>query len=372
MEMATAFTPAAWSSCSRTRRSSPDSIRPRSRLLTVDSFGNDNDLTVAPGPHRPAQPRSTARTRAVDRLDALTASEGDNMAVRIGLQLYSVRNALAESSAATFKGIADLGYRYLEAANHHARTDPGVGFGVRAAELRDHARPTSACRSSAATSTRWTSTRSPRALDYQAELGNTQIGCDIEFYPLRRPRLRAATLRYLQQGRRARARTRGMRFYYHNHFQEFQRFGSDYVYDIILANTDPELGLPRAGHLLGVPGRAGPARVDEPATPTGSSCCTRRTSRPTRRSRSTCTTAVVIDATENIDDTVFTANARTHCCFTEIGTGVLPIQDIIDTAGTLPNLQYMFLEQDYSRLPDLDSIARSRDAFSHFTGISWE
>ena len=59
-------------------------------------------------------------------------------------------------------------------------------------------------------------------------------------------------------------------------------------------------------------------------------------------------------------------------CFTEIGTGVLPIQDIIDTAGTLPNLQYMFLEQDYSRLPDLDSIARSRDAFSHFTGISWE
>jgi hypothetical protein len=58
-------------------------------------------------------------------------------------------------------------------------------------------------------------------------------------------------------------------------------------------------------------------------------------------------------------------------CFTEIGTGVLPIQDILDTADTLPNLQYMLLEQDYSRLPDLDSIARSREAFSSYTGISW-
>ena len=59
-------------------------------------------------------------------------------------------------------------------------------------------------------------------------------------------------------------------------------------------------------------------------------------------------------------------------CFTEIGTGILPIQDIIDTANTLPNLQYMLLEQDFSRLPDLDSIARSRGAFSSYTGISWD
>ena len=49
--------------------------------------------------------------------------------LKIGLQLYSVRNAFAESSTATLKRIADLGYRYLEAANHVAATDDGIGFG---------------------------------------------------------------------------------------------------------------------------------------------------------------------------------------------------------------------------------------------------
>ena len=34
---------------------------------------------------------------------------------------------------------------------------------------------------------------------------------------------------------------RGMRFYYHNHYQEFQRFGDKLVYDIIMENTDPGL-----------------------------------------------------------------------------------------------------------------------------------
>ncbi len=33
----------------------------------------------------------------------------------------------------------------------------------------------------------------------------------------------------------------GRRFYYHNHYQEFQEFGDDFVYDLILKNTDPEL-----------------------------------------------------------------------------------------------------------------------------------
>jgi hypothetical protein len=59
-------------------------------------------------------------------------------------------------------------------------------------------------------------------------------------------------------------------------------------------------------------------------------------------------------------------------CFTEIGTCVLPIQDIIDTASKLPNLEYMFLEQDHTTLPEIESIRGSHHAFSsRFTGITW-
>ncbi len=129
----------------------------------------------------------------------------------------------------------------------------------------------------------------PRALDYQAELGNRQIGCDIEFYPLGD---RDYVLRRCDAFNRVGelARERGMRFYYHNHFQEFQRLGDDYVYDIILANTDPDLVLLEFDTYWVYRGGQDPHRVDAPATPTVSSCCIRRTFPPTRPSRSTSTT----------------------------------------------------------------------------------
>jgi hypothetical protein len=81
--------------------------------------------------------------------------------------------------------------------------------------------------------------------------------------------------------------------------------------------------------------------------------------------------AGVVSPTETIDLAVFEERKDTRC-FTEISTGVLPIQDIIDAASKLPNLEYMFLEQDHTTLPEIDSIRHSHDAFSsRFTGITW-
>ena len=33
----------------------------------------------------------------------------------------------------------------------------------------------------------------------------------------------------------------GFRYYYHNHYQEFQHFGDTTVYDYIMSHTDPSL-----------------------------------------------------------------------------------------------------------------------------------
>ena len=51
------------------------------------------------------------------------------MAVKVGIQLYSVKNALKERPYETLRQVAEAGYRYVEAANHDAENDPGVGFG---------------------------------------------------------------------------------------------------------------------------------------------------------------------------------------------------------------------------------------------------
>jgi sugar phosphate isomerase/epimerase len=289
------------------------------------------------------------------------------MDVRIGLQLYSVRQSLAEDPWETLAQIAQAGFTRLEAANHNARNDPGVGFGVRAPELRDqlgdlglsivgcHINPLHL-------------DILPRALDYQAELGNTQIGCDIEFYPYGdRDFVLRRCETFNQVGELA--RERGMRFYYHNHFQEFQRFGDDYVYDLILANTDPSLVFLEIDTYWVY--RGGQDPVEWMTRFADRVILLHQKDFPTNAPQPLDLYSGIVSPAAHIDMALFEASKDT-LCFTEIGTGVLPIQDIVDCAATLPNLDYMILEQDHTTFPEIESIRRSHDAFSaKFTGITW-
>jgi sugar phosphate isomerase/epimerase len=289
------------------------------------------------------------------------------MTVRTGLQLYSVRNSLARDPWGTLARLAEAGFTHLEAANHNARNDPGVCFGVAASELRNqlanlglsiigcHINPLEL-------------DILPRALDYQAELGNSQFGCDIEFFPYgdRDYVLRRAEV-FNKVGELARAR--GMRFYYHNHFQEFQRVGDDYVYDLILENTDPDLVKLELDTYWMYRGGQDPIAWM-------TKCADRvillhQKDFPADGPQPLNLFDGVVSPTENIDMTVFEERKDTRC-FTEIGTGVLPIQSILDAAGALPNVDYLILEQDHTALDEIESVRTSRHAFaSNFTGISW-
>jgi sugar phosphate isomerase/epimerase len=289
------------------------------------------------------------------------------MNVRVGLQLYSVRESLARDPWGTLARLAEAGFTRLEAANHNALNDPGVGFGVAAPELRAqladlglsivgcHINPLDL-------------DILPRALDYQAELGNTQFGCDIEFYPYgdRDYVMRRAEV-FNRVGELA--RERGMRFYYHNHFQEFQRFGDDYVYDLILENTDPELVKLEIDTYWMYRGGQDPIEWMQ-------KCADRvvllhQKDFPADAPQPLNLFEGVVSPTENIDMAVF-QERKDRRCFTEIGTGVLPIQGILDTAGALPRLDFLFLEQDHTALDDVESVRTSKRAFdANFTGVSW-
>jgi sugar phosphate isomerase/epimerase len=289
------------------------------------------------------------------------------MDVRIGLQLFSVRQSLAQDPWRTLAAVAEAGFTRLEAANHNARNDPGVGFGVQAAELRDqlgelglsvvgcHINPLHL-------------DILPRALDYQAELGNTQIGCDIEFYPNAD---RDFVLRRCETFNRVGelAGERGMRFYYHNHFQEFQPIGDGCVYDLILENTDPGLVFLELDTYWMY--RGGQDPIEWMTRFPDRVILLHQKDFPADAPQPLNLYDGVVSRSENIDMAVFEERMNTRC-FTEIGTGVLPIQDIIDAASGLPNLEYMLLEQDHTTLPEIESISRSHDAFSsRFTGITW-
>jgi sugar phosphate isomerase/epimerase len=278
-----------------------------------------------------------------------------------------VRNSLARDPWGTLARLAEAGFTHLEAANHHARTDPGVGFGVAASELRAqlanlglsiigcHINPLEL-------------DILPRALDYQAELGNTQFGCDIEFFPYgdRDYVLRRAEM-FNKVGELARERR--MRFYYHNHFQEFQRIGDDYVYDLILENTDPDLVKLELDTYWMYRGGQDPTAWMQKCS--DRVILVHQKDFPTDAPQPLNLYDGVVSPTENIDMAVFDERKDTRC-FTEICTGVLPIQRILDAAGALPAVDYLILEQDHTAMDEIESVRTSRNAFaSNFTGISW-
>lgn len=55
--------------------------------------------------------------------------------------------------------------------------------------------------------------------------------------------------------------------------------------------------------------------------------------------------------------------------FCEIGTGCMPIQEIIDTINQYTNAEYLFLEQDFTKKDEIESIQISFDNLKKYHGV---
>lgn len=289
------------------------------------------------------------------------------MPLKVGIQLYSVRNSLQKDPYGTLERIAQTGFKYVEAANHNADNDNGVGFGVSAEKMKEsldklgmtivgcHINPLKLDTLSG-------------ILDYHQILGNRQIGCDIEFFPyndidyvLRRCEL------FNKVGKMC--KERGMRYYYHNHYQEFQKFGDKTVYEIIMENTDPSLVFAEMDTYWMT--RAGQDPVKLIKRYKDRLVLLHQKDFPKDSPQNMVMYNGIVKPDSPITPELFedTLNPRS---FTEIGTGILPIQKIIDAASTAPNLEYIILEQDFTRYDEIESIKISMDAFHKFSGIGWD
>lgn len=289
------------------------------------------------------------------------------MTLKVGIQLYSVRQSLKAEPFKTLEKIAEAGYKYVEAANHDALTDDGVGFGLSAKEMKEaldnlglsivgcHVNPLKI-------------ERLPAILDYHQELGNKQIGCDIEFFPyedmdylLHRCEL------FNKIGEMC--KERGMRYYYHNHYQEFQKFGDKTVYELIMENTDPHLVfIEMDTYWITRAGRDPLQLIDKYKDRL---VLLHQKDFPKESLQPIVMYDGVIDPHKAITYPMF-EDTKDPQCFTEIGTGVLPIQDIINMALKAPNLDYIILEQDHTNLDEIESIQTSMKAFQKYTGIEWK
>ncbi len=306
--------------------------------------------------------------------------------LKVGLILYSVRAEMEKDPIGTVEKVAQLGYKNIEVCNHNAIQDPGCGFGVDAQTLKA-AFDQFGSKVVSAHVFPFEKSDMQAVMAYNQALGNK---CIVN--PMGKFSTYDDLMRQCEDFNRwgKICRENGMTYLYHNHDHEFKTFGGKPILDLIAENTDPNYlsfeldtfwtmraGINPVDQLKKMGNRiklvhqkdfawdsmaplntigltAEEREMHGEVGMDGSSAYAQRGGRMSQEE---------VDAQRRIRNTAFT----------EIGTGIMHIQEIIDAANQYTGAEYIILEQDYTRMESqLASVAKSMEAFKKFTGISWD
>ncbi len=296
--------------------------------------------------------------------------------MKVGLQLYTVRKGMAKNPVKTLEMVAEEGYQYIEMANHNADTDIGTGFGMTKEEfihtlsslglhvVGAHIAPSGQPATLPGFYQPENDDQWKRIIDFYAGTGAQYLSIPLDFF---------TDMDYLK--RRCEAYNRigsycrlsGLQLLYHNHYSEYQRLEGKYLMDLILENTDSDnLGIELDAYWV-FRGLIDPAKLirhygnrvkllhekDFPLDQVNNLC-----------------------SWNFVDQNILCTWESFHSAtreefFTEIGEGVIKIQDVID-AGNEVGIPYIFIEQDASLLDERASIKKSMENFKKMRGMEWE
>ena len=184
-----------------------------------------------PAPDAPQDRRRFLATLGAVTLGAVTlgaAGFGAPRAARIGLQLYTVRDALGRDFDRTLARVAEIGYQEVEFAGYFGRGPAQV----RAALARTGLAAPSA-HVPLGSESEWAAT-----LDMAREMGHQYVV--LAWLPPEQRRTLDDYRRLAERLNRAgeAATAAGLRFAYHNHDFELTPLGGSVPYDLLLAGTD--------------------------------------------------------------------------------------------------------------------------------------
>lgn len=281
--------------------------------------------------------------------------------MKAAIQLYSVAPLMEKDPLGTIERVTQAGFKYLEVANHNTDTDTGIGFGVAASEVKTLLDRVGAKVISAHLDPDY---NLPQLAEYQQAIGNQNIVYSRDFYRNKDEVLRRAE-RMNEIG--AQCKKLGMQLYYHNHFHEFLSFEGEVIWDILMDNMDP--GLVKIQLDTFWVRRAGidPVQVMKKL---GKRCVMVHQKDYAKGYDA------VMDMTKQVRDGQYIDRSFYDMyeypeTFTEIGTGVMDIQGIIDAGNTYCDMQYIILEQDHSKLDRIESIKRSKAGLEKCSGVEW-
>jgi sugar phosphate isomerase/epimerase len=287
--------------------------------------------------------------------------------MKVGLQLFSVRNSMAMSPLDTIEKVIKAGYKYIEMANHHAEDDPGCGFPVEAGDLNkllnrygakvvnSHLSPINEKVASHSIND---------IIRFHKAIGNNSLTSAMEFFFSKDDIMKKCEL-YNQIGKTC--KEQGVDFLYHNHFHEFQQFDGRTALDLMAENTDPEYVKFEIDTYWAMRGGQDPVSLIRKL---GKRVKLIHQKDFPKNSKENVNLLSSIEPGSKIDMNVFW-ELDNPSSFTEIGTGIMDIQSIIDAANET-GIEYIILEQDYSKYMEFQSLQVSMDSFKKYSGISFE
>lgn len=281
------------------------------------------------------------------------------MALKIGLQMYSVREHMAEDPFKTFELAAKAGYKYFELANLNAREDFGCGFHAPAKELKKHVEDLG-CEIVAAHIKPFDDTNVDRVLEYHAELGTKYLMSKPNEGS--RAQIESVCDRYAFLAEKCRAV--GIQHALHVGYTPFIEAGVTLL-DVVFENTRPEdlkfeidsywamrSGIEPKALIHKYGNRI--VAMHEKDLPTDF------------RGQLNINDSFKPGTRMDLKDFFSYVKKEDFC---EIGTGCMPIQEIIDTINQYTNAEYLFLEQDFTKKDEIESIQISFDNLKKYHGV---
>ena len=291
--------------------------------------------------------------------------------MKVGLQVYTVRNHLKENPRKTLEEVVKAGYRYIEFANHFADKDVGIGFNYSLEEVKRIVKDLGITVVGAhimSSSDDFDIYSKPdyfkKIIDFYVALDAKNLSIPIDFYPTL-DALKRRCEDFNKIGKLC--KENGIRLLYHNHWNEYQLMDGVTIFDHLMNNTDPEyMGIELDAFWtirglidpVGMIHRYGKriALIHEKDFPLDKI--------------DELNSWKVVDRSKIVNSEEFHATIKPEH-FIEVGEGIIKIQDVID-AGNEYGIPYILVEQDYTKLDEIESIKVSMKNFKKMRGLEWD
>ena len=287
------------------------------------------------------------------------------MSLKLGLQLFTVRNYLRDDLEAGLAKFRDIGFKNVEFPSFDPEALSGEKPPIRnvtsdemndmMARLGMHMISFSVQLPLDVQETLKTDFNWDAAAKYAKEIQCAGPSISMMFF-----RNKEEVLQFADYCNKAAAvcKKNGVKFIYHNHFQEFQKFDGEYALDIFLANTDPEWVKIELDTFWVKRGGVDPvAYLDK----IGDRCILIHQKDLSKA----CTNVDLLAGFEGfVGQEKF--NEAQHDEFIEVGQGVLDIPGIIAKAREIGSVEYLIIEQDYSKLDPVSSAEASYNYIKDF------